>query len=391
MKLNLGAGSAPIEGYVNLDHKTDDEIYPLKIEDNSVDEVRASHVLEHFSHHIVADVIAEWVRVLKPGGVLKIAVPDFEWIARKYLDGADVPIQGYLMGGQVDGDDFHATVFDQEALAELLTKAGLVDITVWNDGVSDCSALEVSLNLCGTKPALCADRIPLRDFAKNVGAAMSVPRLGFMDNFFCAFQALVPLGIGLRKQTGAFWGQCLTRAIEEWIKEGKEWVLTVDYDTLYQREDVEALLRLAIENPDVDAIAPVQASRTRAYPLMTIRGPDGRNLSEVAYEVFEPDLTSVDTAHFGLTLIRVAALERMPKPWFLGKPDAKGSWGDDRTDDDIYFWHKFVEAGNVLKLANRVTVGHAELMVRWPGRDFAAIWQHPSDFWSNGKPEDVWQ
>ena len=48
----------------------------------------------------------------------------------------------------------------------------------------------------------------------KVSAAMSVPRLGFMDNFGCCIDALVPLNIRLRRQGGAFWGQALTNCLE---------------------------------------------------------------------------------------------------------------------------------------------------------------------------------
>src|SRR5262245_57789670 len=112
MRINIGAGSYPLEGYLNLDRKTGDEAFPLQhqgkeIADGSVDEIRASHVLEHFPHAIAGDVVSHWAAKLKPGGALKIAVPDFDVIAQLYLDGSEAPIEGYIMGGQTDADDFH--------------------------------------------------------------------------------------------------------------------------------------------------------------------------------------------------------------------------------------------------------------------------------------------
>jgi 2-polyprenyl-3-methyl-5-hydroxy-6-metoxy-1,4-benzoquinol methylase len=53
--------------------------------DGSVDVIRASHILEHFPAQVPA-VLKHWAAKLKPGGVLKIAVPDFAWIAQAYLD-----------------------------------------------------------------------------------------------------------------------------------------------------------------------------------------------------------------------------------------------------------------------------------------------------------------
>jgi len=292
------------------------------------------------------------------------------------------------MGGQSDDNDYHKVIFDQEELTNALVDAGLRNVRPWKSEVQDCAALPVSLNLMADKVSPLTEN-DIKDL--KIGAAMSVPRLGFMDNFFCSFEALLPLKIPMRKHTGAFWGQCLERCLEEWIKEGKEWVLTIDYDTIFTRQNVEELVRLAQENPDADAIAPVQAHRTKSTPLMTIRGDEGKNLSEIPYSTFEPPLAKINTAHFGLTLIKVSALKKMIKPWFHSQPASDGGWGDGRTDDDIYFWREWEKVGNTLFLANRVVVGHAELMIRWPGKDFSTTYQHPSEFYSDGSPEDVWK
>jgi len=154
-KLNLGSGSSPMEGYQNLDIKTCHEIYPLRnYTDGAVDEVRASHVLEHFPHGQVADVVKEWARVLRPGGALKIAVPDFDWIVKAYSNGhrGDSRLESYLFGGQADGEDFHKAFFNEEKLKALLEGAGLVDVKRWESDAPDCSSYHVSLNLQAVKP-----------------------------------------------------------------------------------------------------------------------------------------------------------------------------------------------------------------------------------------------
>ena len=102
IRLNLGSGALPLPGYLNLDINENNPVYPLPYEDSSVDEIRASHILEHFSHREAERVIAEWTRVIKPNGTIKIAVPDFRLIAECYLNGLNphLPIEGYLMGGK---------------------------------------------------------------------------------------------------------------------------------------------------------------------------------------------------------------------------------------------------------------------------------------------------
>ena len=123
--LDLGAGDNPVPGSISVDRKNGQEVYPLNYEDNSVDEIRASHVLEHFSHTEVSDVINHWVSKLIPGGRLRIAVPNFEYIAREYLAGSPVNVQGYLMGGHIDENDKHGCAFDPEVLTEPLLASGL--------------------------------------------------------------------------------------------------------------------------------------------------------------------------------------------------------------------------------------------------------------------------
>lgn len=383
LRLNIGAGEQPLPGYINIDRKTGQEAFPLARPDGSCDEVRASHVLEHFPHTQIAAVLADWVRALKPGGVLKIAVPDFQQIAQAYLEGQNVPLQGFVMGGQIDPDDFHRAIFDAESLVELMRAAGLVGISRWKSEIDDCAALPVSLNIMGIKPGA----PPLG----KVAAVMSIPRLGFQDNFFCAMATFPKYGINLIKCQGAFWGQCLTRAMQEAIATGVEWIITLDYDTVFTAGHLEQLLSLAQRHPEADAIAPIQANRHEPTPLMTINGADGKPLGCIPSDYFDTELTAVDTAHFGLTMIRVSALLAMPQPWFLGVPNAAGEWYDGRTDEDIYFWKKWKAAGHSLYLANRVAVGHMEIMIRWPGEDFRAFHQHPSDFNKDGVPEEVWK
>jgi predicted O-linked N-acetylglucosamine transferase (SPINDLY family) len=152
IRLDLGAGKISPPEFTPLGHGHGSEIYPLSLfADNSADEIRASHCLEHFSHRQVPHVLAEWVRVLKPGGVLSIAVPDFAKIAANYLEGASQPTENYVMGGQRDEDDFHRSLFDRERLTRLMVAAGLVSIESWASDLKDYAALSISLNLRGRK------------------------------------------------------------------------------------------------------------------------------------------------------------------------------------------------------------------------------------------------
>lgn len=390
IRLDLGAGPNPPEGYQPLGRGHGTEIYPLEVEDGSVDVIRASHVLEHFPQAQTVEVLTQWASKLKPGGMMKVAVPDFQWIAQNYLDGRDINVQGYTMGGQSDDNDYHRAIFDMECLAEAMRLAGLIDIQKWDADANDCSALPVSLNLCGTKPRklLHPSVNPFR-----VSAVMSVPRLGFMDNFFCAFEALQPMGIVLRRHMGAFWEQCLEQTIATAIDEDRpDAILTLDYDTVFRRSDVERLIQTMCERPEIDALAPFQSARHAKSPLMTMELPTGVvSHDRIPMGVFADDVTPLRTAHFGLTLLRTASLERLPKPWLWSQPAEDGTWGEGKVDADIYFWREWQKAGLRLFCANRVVVGHLELMIRWPGKNLDAIYQLPKDFQAGGAPKDVWR
>ena len=149
MKLNLGSGSQPIEGYANLDGAQGDAIFPLPF--SGVDEIRASHVLEHFGQEESIDVVFEWVRALKPGGVLKIAVPDFDDIVRRIRLGESWPYEAIIMGGQVDERDYHKSLWTCDKLRTVMAGAGLTDIQTWQSEIDDCASYPFSLNLQGVK------------------------------------------------------------------------------------------------------------------------------------------------------------------------------------------------------------------------------------------------
>ncbi len=384
IKINLGCGNKAIHGYDNRDRQLGHEAYPLPDADESVDEVRASHLLEHFPHQVANQVVAEWVRVLKPGGWLKIAVPDFGILAESYRRGEKQNFQGFIMGGQTNADDFHCAIYDEECLRDTMAQAGLVDFQRWQTEIPDCAGYPFSLNLMGRKPPA----IP----KLNIGCAMSTPRLGFQDNFFGWAAALMPYGIVPTRYEGCYWGQCLERVMTTLVDKN-DWILTLDYDTICTKETVGIMLRLAHEHPEADAIAALQMSRGRdsSKPLLVIRNEEGAPITNVNIEHFMRPLIKVETAHFGLTLINCEKLKKMPHPWFCERPNEAGEWGEGRLDADIYFWHRWRDAGHSCYVANRAVIGHAELMITWPDKEMNPIHQYPADFHEHGAPLEAWQ
>jgi predicted SAM-dependent methyltransferase len=344
-KLNLGCGKQKLDGYINLDIANGENVYPLGyIEDGSCDEIRASHVLEHFSHREVYNVLKNWVDKLKIGGLLKIAVPDLKKIAQNYIEQKEQNTQGYLMGGHVDDNDYHKAIFDAQSLKQLFEVCGLIDVKPWNDYQDTC-ALPISLNLQGTKSE--------RSGPVKIVAVMSMPRLCFTDNIFAAHKAFLPLGINIEKGTGVFWEQVLTRMLEKNMD--ADYLITLDYDSYFQQEHVIRLCQLMQEN-EVDAIVPLQSKREGENNLF------GRTTDQPN----EGNLIPIVTGHFGLTIFRTSALRKLSKPWIWGQPNPDGTWGENRLDPDIYFWKKFHEEGFKTCLSKEVIIGHLQLMCTYP-------------------------
>ena len=394
VRLNLGGGDIDLPGYVNIDRKSGREAYPLDYPDNSVDEIRASHLIEHFGHQETVPVVKDWVRALKPGGVLKIATVDIDKVVQIYAhpprEGTP-PVEGWMMGGQTDENDFHKAIFSRRKLWAILHAAGLMDIQDWASNIKDCASLPISLNMEGRKPQPGFD-IPNSASMLRIEAAMSTPRLGFMENYFSCYRALLPFGIDIKIQMGAYWGQCLENAMEDIQAEGNiDAILTIDYDSVFTKEDVFSLMRLMMEHPEADAICALQAKRSSTTPLLTMLSEDGTPARQMSWREFEPAITKIHTGHFGLTLIRVSSLADVPHPWFVGVPNEEGRWREGRTDADIYFWKNWTEHGKTLYLANHVVAGHCELMVAWPDLSFQTMHQHVCDYEKVGKPEGVWR
>lgn len=230
----------------------------------------------------------------------------------------------------------------------------------------------------------------------KVAACLSVPRLGFQDNFFTAYSALAPHGIQIVKGTGAFWDQTMSRILTDLSAEEADFdfIITLDYDSVFEPDCVTRLMS-AILISGVDAIAPLQTKRDDKTLMFTPKGmatDSGPVTVTLPMEWWEKIAQPVDTAHFGLTVIRTAALRRTPKPWFLGVPNADGDWGDGRRDPDIFFWHKFREAGNTVAVCPQVAIGHAELVITWPDQKLKAIYQYPTHYWDAGgkRPPEAW-
>jgi predicted SAM-dependent methyltransferase len=136
--------------------------------DNSIDQIYASHVLEHFFYLLdneLIQVLAEWKRVLKPGGQLLISVPDLKTLCWLYLNPNLLPMERHhimrmMFGGQVNQYDVHKVGLDFEVLGLYLEEVGFEEYWQVTEFrlFQDCSSLRlldvlISLNVIAQKPA----------------------------------------------------------------------------------------------------------------------------------------------------------------------------------------------------------------------------------------------
>jgi predicted SAM-dependent methyltransferase len=167
LRLHLGCGKRKLPGWVGVDSRNDvgaDVVADVRYLDHwasgEVAAIYACHVLEHIPRPDVLPTLREWRRVLKPGGVLYVAVPDFERLAAMHSY-HKIPLWrliGPICGRQDYPANTHYSVYDYHYLAWLLTEAGYHTVDRWSpedwqpEGYDDYSRaeidnLEISLNV----------------------------------------------------------------------------------------------------------------------------------------------------------------------------------------------------------------------------------------------------
>lgn len=102
--------------------------------DGSVEEVYASHVLEHLGYQTeLLGALKEVHRVLRPGGRFYLSVPDLEVLCQLFLvPNLDINSRFHIMrimfGGQTDDYDFHYVGLTEAFIADYLQRAGFTEL-----------------------------------------------------------------------------------------------------------------------------------------------------------------------------------------------------------------------------------------------------------------------
>lgn len=148
----------------NVDHHGDAQDLS-RFADDTFTAIYASHVLEHFDYNGELDqTLREWKRVLLPGGLLYVAVPDLDVLARLLLlkDKLTLEERFFVMrmifGGHVNEYDYHKVGLNEDFLSNLLAGTGFVDIRRVDkfelfDDTSDkiFKGINISLNMTAAK------------------------------------------------------------------------------------------------------------------------------------------------------------------------------------------------------------------------------------------------
>jgi ubiquinone/menaquinone biosynthesis C-methylase UbiE len=142
IKLNLGCWKRNIPGFTNVDlcdmphihYKSSIDKLPM-FKDNSVSLIYSSHSFEYFDRTEAVKVLDEWRRVLKPEGVLRLAVPDFDMLLEVYRKTSDLnKILGPLFGRmEIDSFEgkkiiYHKTTYGFDSMKTLLETNGFASV-----------------------------------------------------------------------------------------------------------------------------------------------------------------------------------------------------------------------------------------------------------------------
>lgn len=153
IRLNLGCGHIPLDGYINVDQRElpgvdiISDVSNLPFEENSVTEIFSAHVLEHFPQERLRRLLPYWRSLLKPQGTFRAIVPDGEAMLSGVAAGT-YPFEQFrevLFGAQEYEGDFHFNLFTPDSLSNLLFEAGFKEVTVPIKGRpnGDCFEFEI--------------------------------------------------------------------------------------------------------------------------------------------------------------------------------------------------------------------------------------------------------
>jgi predicted SAM-dependent methyltransferase len=167
-KLQLGTGRNVLPGWLNTDvfdvERSGEIAYldaraPFPLPDATFDFVFSEHMLEHLSYADGLRCLQECLRILKPGGRIRIATPSLDrlvslfatnrseveerylrWAVDTWVPDTGAHLPGFVLNNFLR-DWGHRFVYDRQTLAHALTTAGFVDVREFSVGRSETPEL----------------------------------------------------------------------------------------------------------------------------------------------------------------------------------------------------------------------------------------------------------
>ena len=104
-----------------------------QFDENSIDEIYASHVLEHVPQKKIKETLQGIYRVLKIGGKFYVSVPDMDLLCRIFIDPKAPPkvkmqVMRIIFGGQIDEFDFHYFGWNIQFMNDFLISSGFKNL-----------------------------------------------------------------------------------------------------------------------------------------------------------------------------------------------------------------------------------------------------------------------
>lgn len=152
IRLNIGCGHIPLEGYVNVDVRelpgvdVVAEATRLPFDPGTVTEVFCAHLLEHFpEEQLRRSVLPYWRSLLREGGELRCVVPDAASMIERFSKGGMpfADLREVTFGGQDYDGDFHYTMFSPDSLMGILAGAGFGQVRLTAVGRENGKCLEM--------------------------------------------------------------------------------------------------------------------------------------------------------------------------------------------------------------------------------------------------------
>ncbi len=161
VRLNLGCGHVPLEGYLNTDMRALPgvdivaEVSDLPFEAGQAREIFSAHLLEHFpQERLVRALLPHWYMLLADGGEFRAITPD----GAAMIDAASAGTYTYedfrtvLFGAQEYDGDFHFNLLTPHSLSKLLEEAGFSEVKIVEAGRRNGRCFEFEISARKTAP-----------------------------------------------------------------------------------------------------------------------------------------------------------------------------------------------------------------------------------------------